>query len=154
MSVPIALHFVLLLLMKLIYTCSTGRRLEARSGLRALDALPFPLEYRHATVHVPIVDEGNEHPVHMVDAYSNLIVEINSLERHFTSADLMQVKSAGVDGACSVRFGARLVGATQILQTTLQLALTHSTEIRKSGFVGDPMDHYDDPDMGIGFDNQ
>ena len=140
--------------MKLIYTCSTGRRLEARSGLRALDALPFPLEYRHATVHVPIVDEGNEHPVHMVDAYSNLIVEINSLERHFTSADLMQVKSAGVDGACSVRFGARLVGATQILQTTLQLALTHSTEIRKSGFVGDPMDHYDDPDMGIGFDNQ
>jgi hypothetical protein len=122
--------------------------------LRALDAPPFPLKYRHATVLVPIVNEGNEHPVHMVDAYSNLIAEINSLERHFTSADLVQVKSAGVDGTRSVRFGARPVGTTHILQTTLQSALTHSTEIGKSRFVGDPMDHYDDPDMGIEFDNQ
>ncbi len=51
------------------------------SELRALDAPPFPLEYRRATVHVPIVDEGNEHPVHMAEAYSNLIAEINALER-------------------------------------------------------------------------
>jgi hypothetical protein len=58
------------------------------------------------------VDEGNEHPVHMVDAFSDLIAEINSLEQHFTSTDLMQVKSAGVNGAYSVRFGARPVGAT------------------------------------------
>jgi hypothetical protein len=122
--------------------------------LRALDAPPFPLKYRRATVHVPIVDEGNEHPVHIADAYSNLIAEINSLERHFMSADLVQVESAGVDGTRSVRFGACPVGATHILQTTLQLALIHSTEIGKSGFVGDPMNHYDDPDMGIGFDNQ
>ena len=122
--------------------------------LRALDAPPFPLKYRRATVLVPIVDEGNEHPVHMVDAYSDLIAEINSLERHFTSADLVQVKSAGVDGTRSVRFGARPVGATHILQTRLQSALTHSTEIGKSGFVGDPMDHYNDPDMRIRFDNQ
>jgi hypothetical protein len=32
--------------------------------------------------------------------------------------------------------------------------LTHSTEIGKSGLVGDPMDHYHDPEMGIIFDNQ
>ena len=83
--------------------------------LRALNASPFPLEYRKATVHVPIVDEGNEHPVHMVDAYSKLIAEINSLERHFMSTDLMQVESTGVDGARSVHFGARPVGATHIL---------------------------------------
>ena len=122
--------------------------------LHALDAPPFPLEYRRAMVHVPIVDEGNEHPVQMVDAYSNLIAEINSLEWHFTSADLVQVESDGVDGTRNVRFGARPVGTTHILQTTLQLTLTHPTKIGKSRFVGDPMDHYDDPDMGIGFDNQ
>ena len=122
--------------------------------LRALDAPPFPLKYHCATVHVPIVDEGNEHLVHMADAYSDLIAEINSLKRHFTSSDLVQVKFAGVDGARSIRFGARPIGATHILQTTPQSALTHSTEIGKSGFVGDPMDHYDDPDIGIGFDNQ
>ena len=90
----------------------------------------------------------------MTDAFRDLIAEINSLERHFTSADLMQVESAGVVGAHIVRFGARPVGATHILQTTLQSALTHSTKIGKSGFVGDLMDHYNDLDMGIGFDNQ
>ncbi len=122
--------------------------------LRALDAPPFLLKYRRATVHVPTVDEGNEHPVHMVDAHNDLIAEINSLEQHFTSANLVQVGSDGVDGTCSVRFGARPVGTTHILQTTLQSALTQSTEIGKSGFVGDPMDHYNDPDMRIRFDNQ
>ena len=100
------------------------------------------------------MDEGNEHPVHMADAYSNLIAEINSLEQHFMSADLVQVGSNGVDGTRSVRFGARPIGATHISQTTHQSASTHSTEIGKSGFVGDPMDHYNDPVMGIGFDNQ
>ena len=122
--------------------------------LRALDAPPFPLEYCCATVHVPIVDEGNEHPVHMADAYSDLIAEINSLERHFMSNDLMPVESASVDGAHSIHFGACPVGVTHISQTTLQLALTHSTKIGKIRFVGDPMDHYDDPDMGIWFGNQ
>ena len=100
------------------------------------------------------MDEGNEHPVHMADAYNDLIVEINSLDQHFTSADLVNVESDGVDGLRSVRFGARPVGAAHFSQTTLQLALTDSTNIGKSGFVGDPMDHYNDPDMGIGFGNQ
>ena len=122
--------------------------------LCALDAPPFPLEYHCATVHVPIVDEANEHPVHMADAYSNLIAEINSLERHFTSANLVQVGSDGVDGTRSVCFGAHPIGTSHILQTTLQPALTHSTKTGKSRFVGDPMDHYNDPDMGIGFDHQ
>ncbi len=90
----------------------------------------------------------------MKDAYNDLIDEINSLERHFTSADLVQVGSDCVDGTRSVCFGAHPVVATHISQTTLQLALTHSTKIGKSGFVGDPMDHYNEPDMGIGFDNQ
>jgi hypothetical protein len=84
--------------------------------LRTLNAPPFPLEYRRAMVHVPIVDEGNEHPVHMADAYIDLIAEINSLERHFTSVDLVQVGSDGVDSTRSIRFGARPVGATHISQ--------------------------------------
>ncbi len=122
--------------------------------LRALDAPPLPLEYRRATVHVPIVDEGNKHPVHMADAYDNLIAEINALERHFTSANLIHVKSNIVNGPCSVHFGARPVTATQVLPTTLQSAMTHSTGIGSSGFFGDPMDHYNDPNMGIGLDNE
>jgi hypothetical protein len=106
--------------------------------LCALNAPPFPLKYRRTTVHVPIVDEGNEHPVHMANAYSDLIAEINSLERHFTSADLMLVKSAGVDGARSVRFGAHPVGVTHISQTTLQLTLTYSTRLVRAGLLEIP----------------
>ncbi len=122
--------------------------------LRALDAPPFPLEYRRTAVHVPIMDEGSKHPVHMVDAYNDFIAEINALGRHFMSANLINVESNGVDGLHSIGFGARPVSVTHMLQTTLQSALTHSTKIGKSGFVGDPMDHYSNPDMGIGFDNQ
>jgi hypothetical protein len=122
--------------------------------LHALNAHPFPLEYRRATVHVPIVDEGNKHPVHMADAYNNLIAEINALERRFMSANLVHVKSNVVNGPCSVHFGARTDTASYVLPTTLQLAMTHSTGIDSSGFFGDPMDHYNDPNMGIELDNQ
>ncbi len=122
--------------------------------LCALDAPPFLLEYRRATVHVPIVDEGNEHPVYMAEAYSNLIAEINALERQFMSANLIQAESDGVDGSQSVTFGARPAIATHVLTTTLQLAMANATRIISSGYVGDPMDHYDNPDLGIGYDNQ
>jgi hypothetical protein len=121
--------------------------------LHALDAPPFPLEYRRATVHVPIVDEGNEHPVHMMDAYHDIIAEINALERHFTSANLVQAESKEVDGSRSVMFGARPAIATHVSTTTLQSALANST-ISSSGYVRDPMEHYDEPDQGIGYDNQ
>ena len=123
--------------------------------LRALDAPPFPLEYCRATVHVPIVDEGNEHPVHMAGAYDDLIAEINALERYFTSANLVRAESEDtVDGSRSVHFGARPVTSNHVSQTTLQSALAHSTKLGSSGFVGDPMDHYGDPDMGVGLDIQ
>jgi hypothetical protein len=42
------------------------------------------------------MDEGNEHPIYMVEAYSNLIAEINALERQFMSANLIQAMSNGV----------------------------------------------------------
>jgi hypothetical protein len=80
-------------------TCAVINLADNVAELCALDAPPFPLKYHLATVHVPIVDEGNEHPVHMTGAYDNLIAEINALERHFTSANLVQVKSNVVDGS-------------------------------------------------------
>ena len=57
-----------------------------------------------------------------------------------------------MEGAASVLVLAQLARPI-FCKTTLQSALTHSTEISKSRFVGDPMDPYNDPDMGIGFDN-
>jgi hypothetical protein len=55
------------------------------ADLYALDAPPFPLEYRCATVYVPTaIGEGDEHPVHMTGTYADLISKINALECYFT----------------------------------------------------------------------
>jgi hypothetical protein len=122
--------------------------------LCALDAPPFPLEYHRATVHVPIVDEGNEHPVHMTDAYSTLIAKINALERHFTSITLVKPESTATDGSRSVTFRASPAIVRQISTTTLQPTLVTSTKFGSTGYVNDPMEHYGEPNLGIGYDNQ
>jgi hypothetical protein len=38
------------------------------ANLRAIDHPPFPIEYRRATVHVPVIEEGIERPVHLSEA--------------------------------------------------------------------------------------
>ena len=122
--------------------------------LRALDAPPFPLEYRRATVHVPIVDGGDEHPVHLAGAYDNLIAEINALEQHFASANLAQAEScASSSGARSVTFGASPAIPTAV-QSFLPSSALASPVVTGGGYVNDPMDQYDEPDMGNGNDYQ
>ncbi len=59
-----------------------------------------------------------------------------------------------MDGSQSVTFGACPAIATHVLTTTLQLAMANAIRIGSSGYVGDPMDHYNDPNLGIGYDNQ
>ncbi len=70
------------------------------------------------------------------------------------SANLIQAESDGVDGSLSVTFGAPPAIVTHVLMTTLQLAMANATRIGSSRYVGDPMDHCNDPDLGIGYDNQ
>jgi hypothetical protein len=120
------------------------------ADLCALDAPPFPLEYRCATVHVPAtIGEGNKHPVHMTGTYADLISEINALERYFTSAHVITATMAeGGVGVHQVRFRASPIKSDHILPSNLQSAL--AAEGSKHGFVDDPMDNYSDPNMGIG----
>jgi hypothetical protein len=123
--------------------------------LHALNAPPFPLEYRHATVHVPVMGEGGKHPVHMAGAYDNLISKIEPLKQYFTQA--LTITAPEIEdrlGQRKVSFGASPAKATYILPTTLQLALAHATNVGKRGFVADPMENYSKPDMGIDSDNQ
>ncbi len=88
------------------------------------------------------MDEGNEHPIHMTDAYSTLIAKIDALERHFTSITLVKPASTATDGSQSVMFGASPAIPTQILTTTLQPTLVTSTKFGSTGYVNDPMEHY------------
>ena len=118
--------------------------------LRAFDAPPFPLEYRHATVHVPVIEEGSEHPVHMAGAYDTLINEINALEKHFISATVIHATDEE-DGSRSqhVTFGASPPRPTNIVTTTPQSALAHTTNAGKRWYVPDPMETYMEPDIGV-----
>jgi hypothetical protein len=119
------------------------------ADLRALDAPPFPLEYRYAMVHVPTaIGEGDEHPVHMTGTYADLISKINALERYSTSAHVISATVAeGGIGVRQVRFGASPIKSDHVLPTNLQSAL--AAESDKCGFIDDPMDNYSDSDIGI-----
>ena len=121
--------------------------------LRAFDAPPFPLEYHRATVHVPVTEEGSEHPVHMAGAYDALINEINALEQYFTSATVIHA-TGEENGSRSrhVTFGASPPRPTNIATTTLQSALAHATNVGKHGYVPDPMESYMEPDIGVADD--
>jgi len=122
--------------------------------LRAFDAPPFPLKYCRAMVHVPVLEEGSEHPVHVAGAYDTLLEEIDALEKYFTSANVVHASEEENGGRLrQVTFGASPSRPTNISTTTLQSALAHATNLGKRGFVPDPMETYSEPDIGD-VDNQ
>ena len=121
--------------------------------LRAFDAPPFPLEYRRATVHVPVMEEGGEHPVHMAGAYDVLIQEINALEKHFSTVHVATTTDKENNRQRQVTFGASTARpTTHIATTTLQSALAHAANVGKRGYVADPMETYSEPEIGVGDD--
>ena len=119
-------------------------------GLRAFYAPPFPLEYCRATVHVPVMEEGSEHPVHMAGAYATLLEEIDALEKYFARANVIHATDEENGGCpCHVTFGLSQSRPTNISTTTLQSALAHATNVGKRRFVPDPMETYSEPDIGV-----
>jgi hypothetical protein len=115
--------------------------LDNVAELQALNAPPFPLEFRCATVHVPVMEGGDEQPVHLTNAAADVILEINALKRYFAEARVLNATVTIKDDGCSarsVRFGSSP-------PVTFKSALT----IKKRGFVDNPMDHYRNMDMGI-----
>jgi hypothetical protein len=116
------------------------------ADLRAINHPPFPIEYRRATVHVPVIEEGIEHPVHLSGAELDVIRTVENLEAYFSNAVLISETSGGLDR--HVSFGS----APGKQFPTLQSALHQASTLGLSGFVGNPMDHYCDP--GLGPDNE
>ena len=54
-------------------TCATINLLGNVAELRALNALSFPLEFRYAMVHVPVMEGGDKQPVHLTNAAAGVI---------------------------------------------------------------------------------
>ncbi len=122
-------------------TCAIIDLLDNVAELRALEAPPFPLEFRRATVHVPVMEGGDEQPIHLTNAAADVISEINALKRYFAEDRAANATATIKDDGCSarsVRFGSSPL-------VTPKSALT----IKKCEFVDNPMDHYGNMDMGI-----
>ena len=115
------------------------------ANLQAIDAPPFPIEYLCATVHVPSIEDGADHLVHLTTANRTLIKTIDHLQAHFSSADMVSDDN----------FGDRHVSFSTLpgkCFPTLQTALSNASKLGASGFVGNPMDHY--CDLGMGPNNE
>jgi hypothetical protein len=112
--------------------------------LHALDAPPFPLEYRCATMHDPAtIREGKEQPVHMVNAHLDMINKINALERYFTSVNVTQANQAEVArGSRLTRFGSSPI----LSDNPFPIA---NCNAGPPGFVDNLMDGYSDPNEGM-----
>ena len=90
----------------------------------------------------------------MAGAYDTLLEAIDTLEKYFTSANVVHAFEEENGGrSCQVTFGASPSRPTNISMTTLQSALAHTTNLGKRGFVPDPMETYSEPDIGV-IDNQ
>jgi hypothetical protein len=111
------------------------------ADLRAIDHPPFPIEYRRATVHVPTIEEGADRPVHLTEAKSAVIQTLEHLKAYFSAAELI---SNGALPDRHVSFGTCPGKRFPMLQTALSQASTLGT----TGFVGNPMEHYCDPELG------
>ncbi len=107
--------------------------------MRALDTPPFPLEYRHAAVHVPILEEDSATSAHMSNAHANLIKEIKELELFLANAAVDQC------GTSRVAFGSRAV--SQPLSPS-KLALRIDTVLGKHGLTKSLTDDYSVPTWG------
>jgi hypothetical protein len=94
--------------------------------------------------HVPTIEDGADRPVHLTTANRTLIKTIEHLEAYFSSADMVSDEDSGDRHVSfSTLPGKRF--------PTLQTALSHSTKLGASGFMGNPMDHYCDPGMGTNY---
>jgi hypothetical protein len=104
------------------------------SDLRAIDAPLFPIEYRHAMVHVPVIKEVADRPVHLTASEQALIQDIKRPESYFSSIDVVADEDS-VDH--HVLFGSCLGKSFPVLPPTSPY-----------GCVNYPMEYYSDPGMG------
>ncbi len=126
-------------------TCMIINLSDHVTNMRALDTHPFPLEYHHAMVHVPIVDNDDAACVHLSNANHNLIQEIEALEQHFSAASF--VVDVTKDNSKCMSFGSCAVGQPMSVATgDIHSALCQKSILGKHGLFHSPMEDYSDPE--------
>jgi hypothetical protein len=104
------------------------------ANLRAIDAPPFPIEYRRATVHVPVIEEGVDRPIHLTATKAALIQDIKCLEAYFSTINVVMDEDS-VD--CHVLFGSSPGKRFPALPP-----------VSPNGFVESLMEYHSVPGMG------
>jgi hypothetical protein len=114
------------------------------ADMRALDAFPFPLEYRRAAVHVPIVDEAGA--AQLSTAHQDLIRDIKALEQRFAASSFVANAVNSNNAIKRVSFGSRAVGQPMSCSTgDPNSAIRQDSTLGKHGLFDTPMDYYSDP---------
>jgi hypothetical protein len=104
------------------------------ANLRTIDALPFHIKYRRATVHVPVIEEGADRPVHLTATKAALIQDIERLEAYFSTINVVMDEDS-ID--CHVSFSSCPGGCFPAL-----------LPMSPNWFVESPMDYYSVLGMG------
>ncbi len=98
-------HVMVNMIVGLLFIQATGMVIDLSNhvaDLRTLHMVPFPLEYRRATVHIPIINEGTA-PVNLT-YYGDIIAKTENLEKHYAATTLTTMTN--VDATHHVTFGA------------------------------------------------
>ncbi len=103
--------------------------------MHALNASSFPLEYRHATVHVPIVVKADAACIHLSTAHLDMIKEIKAQERHFFATSYVaDVTDNNANRRMS--FESRAVGQPMLCMTgNLNSAFCQDSLLSKHGLL-------------------
>ena len=94
------------------------------------------------------MERGDEYPVHLAEAYGNVIDEVTALERYFEAVQ-EEIANATVDSRDEV------CGKNHVVRFGSSPPATPTSAVRilkKHGLVTDPMEDYNGFDMGVDVD--
>ena len=122
--------------------------------LKALDTSPFPIEYRRATVHVPMIDETNV-PVNLA-RYKDVIQEVQNLEKYFADKCAASKPAILKNGRPRVHFGTSALAPAVPGEFTVDginggaaASLDNAVQALPANLMNDSISDYHDPMMGF-----
>ena len=106
------------------------------ANLYALDAPPFPIKYRRATVHIPVIKEVADCPAHLATIEAEIIQDIKRLKAYVSTIDVVMDKNS-IDR--HVSFG-----------SSPEKRFPALPPVSPNGLVESPMEYYSVSGMGPG----
>ena len=114
---------------------------------------PFPIEYRRATVHVPMIDEALVCPI---AHYKDVIQEVQHLEKYFADKCAASKPAILKNGRPRVHFGTSALAPAVPGEFTVDginggaaASLDNAVQALPANLMNDSISDYHDPMMGF-----